>query len=521
MGTIAAESGGNPNALHPLVKSGQYAGQRAIGLFGIMPGNVPQWSKEHLGRAMTPEELAQDTEAQRAIFRGEMQKNIAKHGSPQDAASIWFTGRPFAQAAAAGANDGLTNVQNYVAKVTGSAPSAATPTPAQQAGATMLPRPIGSLGGLGGLPEPTGMQTFGNFLQAAGMALLSSPNNNPFQNLPQMVQEMAKSRAAQSMQQYNMQKDERDFGLRKEDLEARRAEQAIDNARQERAQALAERNAEVSGLGETAKLTMARFGITPKDPTWMEKYKIVADEMRQANPAKTSLTPTWGTDDQGNTVGVVPDDQGGVKELKLPPGFKREAGVDKIDAGTHWIIRDKATGQSSTVAKNAAELESQKKQGQSLGERIAGAPARLDTITKSINEVDAILDDPNKWWGTGVMSLGNSLPGSPGLAFQERVKQARAGAFAEGVQVLKGFGSLTEKEGDKAESAQQRMNTALSEKDFNRAASDYREALVAAQMKIKRFMAENPGVRPGGAAPAAAPSSGGGRMRFDANGNPM
>ena len=121
-GTIAAESGGNPHALHPLVKRGQYAGQRAIGLFGIMPGNVPAWSREHVGRTMTPAELAADTEAQRAIFRGEMQKNLAKHGNPQDAASIWFTGRPFAQAAASGANDTFTNVRDYVAKVTGSAP---------------------------------------------------------------------------------------------------------------------------------------------------------------------------------------------------------------------------------------------------------------------------------------------------------------------------------------------------------------------------------------------------------------
>ena len=47
-----------------------------------------------------------------------------------------------------------------------------------------MQNPYGGLGGLGGYQPPTGMQTFGDILQALGMSMLSSPSNNMFQALP-------------------------------------------------------------------------------------------------------------------------------------------------------------------------------------------------------------------------------------------------------------------------------------------------------------------------------------------------
>jgi hypothetical protein len=417
---------------------------------------------------------------------------------------------------AAGAGTGREGRVRVASTDPSFAPSRPTP-PAQTTGETMTPRSYGSLGGLGGMPEPTGMQTLGNTLQAIGMSLLSSPGHSPFQALPEAMQVMAKNKAAQSLQQYNMQKDERDFGLRKEDLEARRAEQAIDNARQDRALGLQERNAEVSGLGEMARMTMARFGITPKDPTWMEKYKIVVDEMRQTNPAKTSLTPTWGTNDKGETVAVVPTDQGGVQELKLPPGFKREAGIDKIDAGTHWIIRDKASGAETIQQKNVGEVKSLEIQGKLSGEAIAAAPKNIARITSAIDLLDKIQGDPIREYATG---LGHLVPGiipNKISDFHTKVEQAKAGAFTEGLEALRGFGPVTEREGEAARAAVTRMKTAMTDEGFNEALTDYKKHLQAGLEKAQALLQ-------GRADPApmtSRPSGGGGRMRFDASGNPM
>jgi hypothetical protein len=506
MGTIAAESGGNPNALHPLVKKGQYAGQRAIGLFGIMPGNVPAWSREHLGRTLTPEELARDTEAQRAIFRGEMQKNIAKHGSPQDAASIWFTGRPYAQAAQSGANDGFTNVQNYVAKVTGSAPrmSGATPATAPaQTGETMrpLPPPPGMLGGLGGLGGGPGL---GDTLQAIGMSLLSSPAHSPFQSLPEAMQIAAKNRAAQALQQYNIQKDERDFGLRERDLEARRAEQAIDNARQERALAITEKNAATAGKTEMQKVMELNFpDLQPGTEEYLRKYYEI--KSKGGDPETYGVTPEYVTRD-GKTVAVRYGNRGGKREDVVEGTLNK--GIDKIDAGTHWIIRDRASGTETTQPKNVGEVRSQEVQGKLSGEAIANAPKNITRITAALDLLDQIQKDPIRESATG---LGHLVPGiipNKISDFHAKVEQARSGAFTEGLEALRGFGPVTEREGEAAKNAVTRMKTAMTDEAFNEALNDYKKHLNAGLAKAQALLQGRSDPAPVTPRPGGAPGIG-------------
>jgi hypothetical protein len=45
---------------------------------------------------LTPEEFLASKEAQDAVFAGEFGGNVEKYGNPQDAASVWFTGKPVA-----------------------------------------------------------------------------------------------------------------------------------------------------------------------------------------------------------------------------------------------------------------------------------------------------------------------------------------------------------------------------------------------------------------------------------------
>lgn len=92
----------NPyQARGPVVQSGD----RAFGKYQVMGANVGPWTKEILGREMSPEEFLASPEAQEKVFEGKFGQYASKHG-PEGAASMWFTGRPSAPNARARGADG-------------------------------------------------------------------------------------------------------------------------------------------------------------------------------------------------------------------------------------------------------------------------------------------------------------------------------------------------------------------------------------------------------------------------------
>jgi|2_EtaG_2_1085320.scaffolds.fasta_scaffold00654_9 hypothetical protein len=110
------ESGGNYNARGPVVTSGQYKGERAMGKYQIMPGNLPSWSKAALGREVSVEEFMNNPQLQDSIASHKMEEIFNKYGSVEDVASIWFSGQPLARAGTA--KDVLgTTVPSYVSGV--------------------------------------------------------------------------------------------------------------------------------------------------------------------------------------------------------------------------------------------------------------------------------------------------------------------------------------------------------------------------------------------------------------------
>jgi len=108
------ESSGNYGALGPVMERGSYKGDRAYGKYQVMGRNIPSWTKEALGVSMTPDDFLKDTKAQDAVAAHFMKKAYQQHGTWEDAASVWFTGRPLSKAG--NASDGFTDVQTYVAK---------------------------------------------------------------------------------------------------------------------------------------------------------------------------------------------------------------------------------------------------------------------------------------------------------------------------------------------------------------------------------------------------------------------
>lgn len=110
------ESGADYNSRGPIVTKGQYKGQRALGKYQIMPGNLKEWSKQALGKEITEKEFLNNKEYQDSIARYQMSKLYDKYNNPEDVASAWFTGGP----ASKGANkkdDVGTSGNKYVSSV--------------------------------------------------------------------------------------------------------------------------------------------------------------------------------------------------------------------------------------------------------------------------------------------------------------------------------------------------------------------------------------------------------------------
>lgn len=110
------ESGGNYSARGPVVTSGMYKGEQAAGKYQIMPGNIPQWSKEALGYSVSLDEFLSSPELQDKIAQYKIGKLMNQYGNIEDVASVWFSGRPLAKAG--NAKDVIgTTVPNYVKNV--------------------------------------------------------------------------------------------------------------------------------------------------------------------------------------------------------------------------------------------------------------------------------------------------------------------------------------------------------------------------------------------------------------------
>lgn len=120
IGVSRVESGGNYGAIGPEVKR-KSGVDHAYGKYQVMGANIPSWTKQALGRSLTPQEFLADKDAQEAVFEDQFKRNIAKYGSLEDAVSVWFSGRPLAQATKAGARDVNMGVDDYVRKVMGGA----------------------------------------------------------------------------------------------------------------------------------------------------------------------------------------------------------------------------------------------------------------------------------------------------------------------------------------------------------------------------------------------------------------
>lgn len=93
---------------------------RALGRYQVMEANVGPWTRDALGYAMLPDDFLASRAAQDAVFDHRFGGYLNRTGSLQDAASMWFTGRPLAQGANAADVFGTTGsayVDKFMARM--------------------------------------------------------------------------------------------------------------------------------------------------------------------------------------------------------------------------------------------------------------------------------------------------------------------------------------------------------------------------------------------------------------------
>lgn len=97
-GIAGVESSGQATpytAIGPVVTTGMYAGDRAYGKYQVMGKNIPEWTKQAFGKAMTIQEFLASPEKQDALIKYRAEKDYAKYGNWDDVASVWFSGKPY------------------------------------------------------------------------------------------------------------------------------------------------------------------------------------------------------------------------------------------------------------------------------------------------------------------------------------------------------------------------------------------------------------------------------------------
>ncbi len=133
---VESRGSGNYAARGPVMPSGSYAGDRAYGRYQIMGRNIPAWSKQYLDREMSIDEFMASPDVQDELFDAVFGAAVRKYGNPQDAASVWFTGRPLSEGGSR--SDGFITGNEYVNRFTNALdnPQSGTPRPPSGAGAT-------------------------------------------------------------------------------------------------------------------------------------------------------------------------------------------------------------------------------------------------------------------------------------------------------------------------------------------------------------------------------------------------
>jgi len=196
---------------------------------------------------------------------------------------------------------------------------------------------------------------------------------------------------------------------------------------------------------------------------------------KRGGAGEHGLTPIWGRDKDGKPVPIQLGKSGEAIASKLPDGIEISSGKDeKIDAGTHWVLRDPLTRQTTAVIpKDVAGEAREKGKGEAQATALATLPTAEANTQNILDRVAALRNHPGRGMATGAF-LG-WVPGiaGPQADFVERWDQLSGDAFLDAYAALRGGGAITEAEGLKATMSRFRNKRNKSYADIDAALDDF------------------------------------------------
>lgn len=235
----------------------------------------------------------------------------------------------------------------------------------------------------------------------------------------------------------------------------------------------------------------------------METGQWISPPQGAGNDAEYGLNPQYGVDAQGNPVILQLSKGGTAKTTQLPEGVTLSKEPIKIDAGTEFVLLDPITRQPvGRVPKDIAGAANQKAVGEGQAAATVALPGATQLATQIDQQIKDLKSDPylpsmvGSVPYTGGMLQRDDLPDrSPeSQRVRSKIDQLKGGSFLQARQILKGGGAITDFEGQKADNAYNRMNTAQSLEDFNKALDDFNDAVKAGITKLQQQSQGNFGV---------------------------
>jgi hypothetical protein len=232
------------------------------------------------------------------------------------------------------------------------------------------------------------------------------------------------------------------------------------------------------GGGQTDDIKEYQYAKRENPSLTFEKFM----QQKKAVSGEYSLTPQYGTNEKGETVLLQTGKSGTAIQTVLPPGVKVSSGVEKIDAGDHWILYDKRTGQPvGQQKKNIEEKEAAEERGKARGLAQVSLPNVINKADQALKVIDDMLGHKGRETATGLsgkIDPRNYIPGTDAKDFQIRSKQLQGKAFLEAFESLKGGGAISEREGEAATAAIARLDLAQSDAEYKTALNELRSIVV-------------------------------------------
>lgn len=215
---------------------------------------------------------------------------------------------------------------------------------------------------------------------------------------------------------------------------------------------------------------------------------------KKSTSGEYSLNPTYAVDTAtGKTVAYQLGKDGKPVKVELPAGTEIAAGTEKIDAGTHYNIYDKKSGQViGTMPKDVVGKEAAEKRGQAQGTAQAALANGADIDAQSTKtKIDELMS--HKGFDSIFGQLDQYRPSwtlsAAGNDARARFEQLKGTAFLQAYSMLKGGGAITDIEGQKAGAAMARLDRAQSEPEAKQALQDFRDAIDTGLQKLRRAAA--------------------------------